>query len=84
MSKKYTMWCMSYMAVITVVLSVGVVLVTKKVEYLEGENDRQRLEISSLKKENRSINDMNNDSQGYINFLESQNAMLMAKEAGDD
>lgn len=72
------------MAVITVVLSVGVVLVTKKVEYLEGENDRQRLEISSLKKENRSINDMNNDSQGYINFLESQNAMLMAKEAGDD
>ncbi len=80
-SKKIYSMLSVIMTWIAMVLAVGVVIIAKKVEDLEGENARQRLEINSLKKENQSISDMNNDSQGYINFLESQNAMLMDKEA---
>lgn len=84
MSKKIYSMLSVIMTWLAMVLAVGVVLVVKKVEDLEGENARQRLEINSLKKENQSISDKNNDSQGYINFLESQNAMLIEKKIHEE
>lgn len=73
----------SLVFLILILNSLSLVFASLRNSSLKDENQKQKVEISSLNKELNSIQELYRNVSGYNNFLESQNKMLMEREESE-